>query len=441
MATSYTSARYGERWRAHRRDDTGRQRSKTFSTKKAAREWEEKMREERENDLLGRNTRARDMRLSAWIVEWWDRYVAMRPLNTRESYERAVNRLIGPYIGDLTMDLIDTPRLARWMDRLEDAGFTAHQRLEARSVLSSCLGKAVPRGLLPRCGSHNPVAGVPRPQAPKKAKTAALSPIEIEYIRLAFLTYQYGRADDLQALRSATITSVDAYGGMRPSEYMGLKAKHVVLDDMDAGVWIRDVFTVEHRPADNKTHEGERFIGGGRFVDLPAPVMDDLRAWFDAIEVRTGRRPRGNDWVFPDLNGEVTRSTHRNWTSSRWSRATMRAAELLPESAELLLTITPYDLRHSAVSSEVRAAGRDLDWARLAAKFGHTVKTMQDTYLHVVASQRNAPRKPVAEQVAEARHGAGSALAQKALLERLLGQNPPVSRVIDLGRARQRRAS
>ncbi|MFN8133348.1 MAG: tyrosine-type recombinase/integrase [Solirubrobacteraceae bacterium] len=441
MASKYTTARYGERWRAHWRDDTGRQRSKTFSTEGAALEWEKKMREERDDDLLGRNTRARDMRLSDWIAEWWDRYLTHRPLNTRESYQRAINGLIAPYIGGLPMDRIDTMRLSPWMDELTDDGWTAHQRREAKSVLSSCLGKALSRGLLPRCASENPVKGVDRPEANSSRQPIALSPYECEYLRLASLTYQYGRADDIQALRSATIISLLAYGGLRPSEAMGLKAENVAFDEHNPGVWVRDVFTVEHREFDTKTHEGSRFIGAGRFVDLPDRVMDDLRSWFDARETTERRRARGRDWVFPDENGQITRSTHRNWTSSRWKRARRRAAEMLPESGDRISAMVPYDLRHSAVSCEVRAGGRDVQWADLAAKFGHTVQTMQSAYLHVVRSLRNAPREPVADQITKARTQAGSDAAQEALLERVLGPKPELHRVVDLRRERQRRAS
>jgi hypothetical protein len=96
-----------------------------------------------------------------------------------------------------------------------------------------------------------------------------------------------------------------------------------------------------------------------------------------------------------------------------------------PESADRLLAAIPKLPRTSSVSAEVRAAGRDLDWARLARRFGHTVQTMQREYTYVVDGLRNVPRRSVAEQVADARAAVGPTSASRRSSG---GSSTPLSR-------------
>jgi integrase len=257
-------------------------------------------------------------------------------------------------------------------------------------------------------------------------------------MRFAFLTYRVGRVDDVAALRSATLTSLLGYGGFRPSEGLGFKVPDV---DFEAGgVWVRDVFAGEHREGDTKTH-------AGRFVPLYAAVMDDLRLWLDVRAAIEGGLPRGRktktdfNWLFPDENGGVSEFTHRNWAARPWKSAKARAVKLAPDLASELESATPYTLRGSMISVEARAAGRDLDWARLAQRAGHTVQTLQSDYLNVVNALAGQQRMAADEQIARAREAVGIGPAVEALRERVLGSAPPRAALIDLRDARRRRAS
>jgi integrase len=436
MASKYTIASRKTRWRALWRDDNGRQRSKTFSDQKRAEDWEEKMRDERESGLLDRNTRARETKLSVWLLEWWDLHVARKPKNTRDAYGRAVNGPIDHYLGSVSMAELDTPRIAQWRDELTHVGYTPHQVTEAMRVLSSCLGKAVERGLIPQ--GSNPIRDASKPPKPPSKPKMPLAPVQVEWIRYAMLTHRQGRTDDLKALRSATITSVLAYGGFRPSEALGFKVPDV---DFDAGgVWVRDVFAGEHREGDTKTH-------AGRFVAMYPDVMNDLRLWLEvraAIEdgLRRGRGDRKNpNWLFPDETGGVSEFTHRNWAAGAFKRGRARAAELAPELAHEILRATPYTLRGSMISVEVRAAGRDLDWQKLADRAGHTVPTLQKYYLATVNALAGQPRMPVDEQIERAREAVGVGAPTAALRDRVLASAPPRAVLIDLHASRRRRAS
>lgn len=434
MPSPYQTSK-GTMWRATWADDTGRQRSKSFSTRDGANAWERKMRLEKEAQTLGINTRARDTTLDEWVLLWWKLHICSgdgrvdRPGNTKRSYQRAINRLISPYVGGLTMDQLTPPRLAQWRDDLTADGWSAHQVIEAMRVLSSCLSRAVEVGLIP--SGANPLRNVSKPPKPPRKKKLVLSPLAVEWVRQAMLSYQYGRHDDLTALRSATLTSVLAYGGLRPSEALGLKVEDV---DFEAGgLWVNDVFAVEHREGDTKTHES------GRFVELWEPVMDDLRSWLTVREALEGKlRRRG--WLFPDEQGDVTEYTHRNFAGRPWKRARERAAELAPEFADELLAATPYTMRHSAVSVYVRAEGADLDWAALAERMGHTVETLRANYLHVISAARRVKKRlPVEVQIAEARTVSGSSVSASSLHDRLMATAPPMAKLVDLQAKRQRR--
>lgn len=430
MASKYKTQSGDIRWRALWRDDNGRQRSKSFTTKPKAEKWEEKMRAEREDGVLGLNTRARETTLQSWIKTWWELHMEDHPLNTRESCARAINKRIAPYIGGLPLAMVTTPRIAEWRDELTELGFTPHQITEAMRVLSSCLGKAVERGLIPQ--GSNPVRDASKPEKPPTAPKLPLSPEQVEWIRLAMLTRRSGRTSDLLALRSATVTSVLAYAGPRPSEVMGSKIPDY--DFSGKGFWVRDVFAADHRTNDTKTHKG-------RWVELYDPVLDDLRIWLEVREALEAGLPSGRTWMFPDEDGQVTRYTHRNWTAGPFARARKNAAKMAPSLAAEIQASVPYGLRGSMISVEARAAGRDLDWAALVRRAGHSVPTLQNHYLNVVNALANLPRKPVIEQIQEARAKVGTDEAIAELRARVLGSAPPRADLIDLRAERRKRAS
>lgn len=412
-----------DRWRATWYDDAGRQKSKgRFTTKAQAKAYEEQMAAAKAEGLLDRRMVAMSTPLREWIVEWWQVHMDVpgRPGNTLKNYGEQINVRIDPYIGGVAMGRLDTPRIAAWRDELIRDGHTPYQVGRAMQVLSSCLKMAGERGLLPN--NVNPVRDATPPKTPPRRIPRPLSAVEVERLRLEFLTYRpRGDHDDWSCLRSATITGLAAYGGLRPGEYLGAKVRDV---DFEAnGIWVRDVFAMEHREGDTKTH-------AGRFVRLDAQVMADLRLW---LEVRGGDL---GDWLFPDTDGNVTERTHRNWRRP-FRGACTRAATSSPAMANSLRGFRPYDLRHTCVSLELRAGNTSP--ADLAARMGHTVQTMIDRYTHVIESLRGVPVRPVAEQLAEAREQVGTPAAMADVHARLMASRQPATPLIDFSVARARR--
>lgn len=397
-------------WRAHWKDDAGIAHNKTFETEAAAIKWEAKMREERDDRALGINTAARNTALSDWIVEWWDRHIKAKPLLTREKYSRSINNFIAPKIGALKMIDLTTPRIAQFRDELLTSGVSASDVDCSLRVLSSCLGKAVERGLV---SGSNPCRDVSKPPVPPSGVTKeALSPEEVELLRREFMLYRAANSGAWTALRAATIVSVMAYAGLRPEEVMGLKLG--AYDDASRTLDVVDVFAGEHRRGDTKTHDG------GRVVLLNDAVVEDLRLWIDVLGANDP-----DAWLFPPALGEpVKRWTHKNWTARPWTRARDQVVKDNPDLKKTLGAATPQWLRGSYVSLLARAGWSEAD---IAEETGHSVKVLRRHYLRSIKKLRRLERLSEGEQIRLAREKVGSSEIAQAVRRELLGEaaRPP----------------
>lgn len=417
MATPGRRRRDGSRpWRAHWRDDSGALRNRTFETKDAAYAWEARMRQERDDRVLGINTAARNTTLNAWIVEWWDRYKGDWVLNTQEDYERAINSHIAPYIGRLKMVELTTPRLARFRDDLVAAGVAASDVASTLRVLSSCLGKAVERGLL---SNGNPCRDLSKPKfGATRQLRWPVSPEEVELLRRELMEYRASNSGPWNGLRSATIVSVMAYAGLRPEEVMGLKLGAYL--DAARVLKIEDVFAADHRPGDTKTHQD-------RVVSLQDAVVEDLRLWIDVLD-----ESHPDAWLFPPSPGhDVTRWTHRNWAGRPWKRAVSAVVSTHPEFAKTLGQATPRTLRASFVSLLARAGRPD---AEIADETGHSIQILRRHYLGVIKSLRRLPMLSEDEQIQRARAKIGTSPVAQALRRELLRDAArPRTQVVSVG--------
>lgn len=403
MATPGRKRKDGSQpWRAHWREDNGRLRNRTFATEKAALAWEQKMREERDDRVLGRNTKARETPLQDWIVGWWERELIENPLATQENYSGSINRYIAPEIGALAMADLRPERIAQFRDDLLDQGVSPSAVGYAQTVLSSCLGKAVERGYLPA----NPCREVSKPKLKSdKMQRWPCSPLEVEWIRLAFLEYRAPNSGAWTALRSATIVSLMAYAGLRPEEVMGLKRR--AYREAERVLVIEDVFAADHRVGDTKTH-------ADRIVTLQDAPVEDLTLWLDVL----GDGESG-DWLLPSAPGEpVTRYTHRNWTSRPWRDRRAEVLEAHPEFERTLGRTTPRHLRGAYVSLLARAGWSDAD---IAEETGHSIEVLRKHYLGAIKMLRRRPPMPEAEQIRLAREETGSAAVARTVRRELLG--------------------
>jgi integrase len=351
---------------------------------------------------------AASMCLGEWVPVWWEYFVRSLPASTRATYERAVRLLILPPLCDVRMLDLETPLVAAWVDGLRQHGAAAGQVAIAMGVLSSCLRHAAQRGLL---RSGDPVAGVDRPRLPPRRRPRPISPDQIECLRMVMLQTQRRTVTDRQPLRSATLVSVLGYGGLRPSEAMGLKVRD--LDVQAGGLWIRDVVSRGHREDDPKTHRI-------RLAPLPSEVIDDIRLW---LTVRGGE---SSDWLFPGRDGNVSTGTHQNWARTL-RMALARASASFPEWSAEFDVLVPYDLRHSCASARVRAGEPA---AEIAADLGHSVEMLLTRYVHVLRAMRGQPVTPVRVLIARARRHFPTVPTSRALRDQILSPpNTHLSRV------------
>lgn len=248
--------------------------------------------------------RARDTKLAAWLVQWWDTKYDNWTYETRKSYRDAINDVIAPYLANTRLYALTKPRIANWRDEALADGYTPHAVKQAMAVLSSALSSAAETGYV----TENCALKVAKPKTGSSRPVDPLTPEDLERIRHAMLVRpSKGRFSYLDALRNATAGSVLGYGGFRPSEGWAVRGRDV---DFEAGgIWQRDVFAGELRENDDKTHSG------GRFVDLWKPVMDDIAIYMEFALIGP------DDYVLGDEGGNITEHTHKNWRERHFNPA------------------------------------------------------------------------------------------------------------------------
>lgn len=427
MASRYVTPSGQVLWRATW-TVSGKQRSKAgFATEADAEAFEAPM---RGADGMGGfspeavENRSRSTKLGAWLVIWWSLKFDGWTHDTRRSYERAINGVIAPYLQNVLLYGLTSPRIAHWREEAIADGYTAHQVGEAMAVLSSALSGAKEGGYV----RENLALGVSKPKPSKESRRIdPATPEDLERIRLAMLMRQpKGRFSALDALRDALAVSLGGYGGFRPSEQWAIRVRHV--DFAAGGIWQEDVFAGELREGDNKTH------GPARFVGLWPAIMRDIATVIEVAGLQL------DDLLLGDEDGNVTASTHKNWRERHLKPAKRAAAAAAdPETARRILALTPYDLRHSVVSIIARAEGHNLNEDELADRMGHTIETQRRVYRHVVRAQVRQPRLPVAQQIALAREKLGIDEAASACIDRIRATPQPTVKLVDLQVERRRR--
>ncbi|MDW5595916.1 tyrosine-type recombinase/integrase [Conexibacter stalactiti] len=338
-----------------------------------------------------------ELRLSRWIPVWWHHQAALLAPSTQRGYARQVRDRLLPYLGDALVVQLDVAALSLWVDLMRSDGHPAIQIHRARTVLSRCLHHAAQRGLLPQ-GNFIRLLD-PLPRTPVR-RPRPLSPEQTEHLRAALLADDGLRGHPRRGLRSATLVSVMAYGGLRPSEAMGAKRHHV--DHAAGGIWVTDVMSTEHRIDQTKT--GER-----RFARLPRHAMRDLELWISTGLVQ----PLG--WLFPNRFGEVTPNSYSNWVRSLGPlRAAMLAAH--PDWRPEFERFSPGALRHTCASVRLRSGD---PIAEVAVDLGHSAETLIRWYAHEVRASRGAPVEPLDQQIGRAREQIGTDFLARRLFHLL----------------------
>lgn len=292
-------------WVARYYDPSGKQRSKSFPTKREA-----EAHEQEQLRLLRRREWVDDDNAPTLGNLWplWE--AAATTTGTRR-----VRKLVGQNLGDLAKTRITRIRptqLRTWQAHLRDgrpwandrSGLALNTRVSWWTQLSGCLSMAVTDELL----LVNPCSKVPGPgagTAPVEHRTIPT----IEQVRDAVTL-----ADSTGRGTMATMILLAAATGMRPGEVGGLRWRSV---DRQAGV-IRVTEQTVQRPGDGDGWGSVKTRASRRVVPVPGEIMARLMrhrlAHPAAADDAMFRTSAGNLWASDRINHAVKALTGGAWT-------------------------------------------------------------------------------------------------------------------------------
>lgn len=323
-------------WRVRWYAPDGRQRSKSFGTKRDAKAFDA--------ERLAAGTAwvspdAGQVALSRVYRVWLDGRVDLKP-RTIAGYEQMWRQHIRSTFGDWPVGRVTHDEIVRWLTKLS-ADYSPSTVRHAHAVLRAVLGYAVDRRMVGR----NEAVGV---RLPRKARhePRTLPPSEVEAL-----------ADRLQG-DGPDMVRLLAYTGMRWGEAAALRVGDV---DVPAGrIQVRQA-AVE--------------VGGTTLVGTPkrhrsriVPIVSQLVPML----VRRTHRRAADEILIPSRAGTPLRNV--NWRrSAGWNEA---------RQALGLRDLRIHDLRHSAASVLLEAGANPVD---VASILGHaTPYTTMTTYAHLM---------------------------------------------------------
>jgi len=344
------------RWR-----EGSRNRSRTFDRKSDAAAFD---REARRTSQLGGvvPSRTGGKTLGDFIEhDWLPRKKMELTQKTLYEYAATIDRHIEPKLGHIPIIELGPARLHDWQNQCLARGAGRESISRATKLLKQILDQAVRVELI----SVNPATTLRSPRSERRTVRAP-SALGIEALRGWFL--------DAGDLGSATLVSVLAYVGLRPSEALALR-----LEDIQGKRMLieRAVSDGEFKPTKTRRN---------RAASVPEPVIHDLNQW-----TMSGGRRKGLVWPRA-LDGHPWRQSNwDNWRRRHFAEA-VKAADLGG--------LVPYDLRHVAVSLRI-AAGRPI--TEIASDMGHSVATCANDYSHMIESLRGQPVRSVEAMIRDAR--------------------------------------
>jgi integrase len=349
------------RYEVRLRGADGKERSRTFRTKREASRYERSQLTAIEQGLWI-DPRAGKVTLNAWAAEWQRTVVHLRA-TTQRIYAANLRNHILPELGGIELGKLTPSLLRAWLSNLATAPGRRDQPLAAASVaqayrtLNRVLAAAVDDELLGR----NPLQGV-KPPRPDTHDMRFLTHDEVATLA--------ARID----ARYRALVLVAAYTGLRAGELIGLRRRHVDLLH-------RTITVVEQVQYINGDHhvQAPKTTAGRRSVAVPASVMAALDEHLAAYA-----EPGADGLVFPAPTGGFLRL--ENFRRRVWQPA-VAAAGVGP--------LRVHDMRHTCASLAI-AEGADIKV--LQRMLGHASAALTlDRYGHLFPGQAQS----VAERLDE----------------------------------------
>jgi integrase len=357
MIDKHTTRSGEARYEVRVRGTDGKERSRTFRTKKEAQRYQRAHHAAIDSGVWI-DPRAGRVTLAAWATEWQRTVVHLRP-KTRKAYDVNLRNHVLPALGDHELAKLTPSMLRAWLSDVTAkegrsgkpiAGGTVAQ---AYRTLNRVLAAAVDDELIGR----NPLRGVKPPR------------IEPEPMR--FLTH-----DEVALLATAidaryrALVYLAAYSGLRAGELVALRRPHVDL-------LRRSVTVVEQVQYIDRHYVvvPPKSTAGRRSLALPRLVADELEAHLRGLPDQSAEA-----LVFPAPEGGYLHLD--NFRKRVWLPAVEHAG---------VAPLRLHDLRHTCASLAI-AAGADIKV--LQRMLGHASAALTlDRYGHLMPGQ--------AESVAE----------------------------------------
>jgi integrase len=310
MSVERRSNKKGDVWVVRWRDPRSREMS--FRLKKDAEQFERNIRAAK-NAGLYRNPDLDKVTFGEQYKRWWKitEQSGLAPPNTVAQYENVGRLHVEEELGSHRVASLRRIDFDEWIARLVKKRLSASTIRTARTIAGSVMASAVDAGIV----LSNPVRGLRVPKEQAQAKKALTSE-------------QVERLVDHMPHHYRALVLVLAYGGLRPSEALALRRRH--LDDfgqltVEEGLTETRGKLIE-RPT-TKTHKS-------RLVPLPASVATIVRGHMTASSERS-----------PDSRIFLTEKS-KQVRLSNFRKIMLEARD----AAGLPKWVTPYTLRHTAAS-------------------------------------------------------------------------------------------
>lgn len=282
------------KWRARYRDPQGRSRSRNFSRKVDAEHFLVSV---DHSKLVGSyvDRAAGRTKFEQWVEEWRTGVVHLAP-STLAVQDRYTQKHVLPAFTGVSLAQIDHSMVRSWVADLTASGLAPASVRQAAGILHRIMATAVTSGVIPA----SPCDGIKLPSNEHRVMRF-LEPVQIAEVTAAMDKRYRG------------LVLLGAYGGLRASELMGLRAKRVDL--------LRGRIEVAETLVDIEGHlhyGPPKTRSSRRAVPVPRVVVD-------ALDEHLRSHPAGpDDLVFRSATGAPLRLT--NWRRRAWTQPSRRRA-------------------------------------------------------------------------------------------------------------------
>jgi integrase len=348
------------RYEARYRDPAGRQRAKTFPTKKAAQEFLDRTGTDIANQTW-RDPALGRIRVSEYASWWLGNRPDLRP-RTRELYEGLLRLHIVPTLGNCRFDALTTGTVRSWHAGLLKSGSPGPVTVaKAYRLLRTILNDGVEDGLLVRNPCTIRGAGVER--SPERPTATVLQ--------------VYGLADAIEP-RYRLMILLATFCGLRLGELLALRRECVNLLHRRIEV----VEQLQELSRGAYVFGPPKSAAGVRSVSVPPHVVDEVKTHLST-------------WVALEpasllFTGPRTDILRRLTFTNAWNRA---------RDAVGVQHLHFHDLRHTG---NTLAASTGASTKELMARMGHTSTRAALIYQHASDERDAAIAEGVSELVAKA---------------------------------------